>query len=227
MGPLHCADRREQGEQGVTRRWLGAAALVLVAAACNGDDDDDAVETSVTTATTPAPTTEATATSTTTTTTTTEPTTTTLSEDELKAQITADYLRAEQALEDLSRNPPSEGLDERVAAAVVSGSALHSEIVANLSDDVARGERVIAGDPDYSDVLVEAVQLTGDGTAEVTACVITNEIPVDAAGQPLDSANPLLAARVRQPMQRTDQGWLLASNRIRVDIREGVPSCAP
>ena len=46
MGGLHCADRREPGDEGVTRRWLGAVVLVLVAAACNGDDDD-AVETSV------------------------------------------------------------------------------------------------------------------------------------------------------------------------------------
>jgi hypothetical protein len=59
--------------------------------------------------------------------------TTTISEDQLKAQITEDYLRAEQALEDLSRTPTPDGLEERVATIAVPGSALHSEIVGSAA----------------------------------------------------------------------------------------------
>jgi hypothetical protein len=217
----------------MTRRWLGAAAFVLVVVltACNGDDDDAAVvessapETTVPETTSEPPdTTEAT---TTTTSTTVEPTTTTVDEEALKAQIAEDYLRAEQAFEDLIRNPPSEGLDERAAAVAVPGSALHGEIVASIEQRIATGERIVPGNPDYSDVFVEDVELTGDGAAEVTACVVTNQLRIDASGQPVGSTGGLFAARIRQPLQLTPQGWLKSSPQIRVDIQQGVASCAP
>jgi hypothetical protein len=235
MGPLHCADRREQGEHGMTRRWLGAAAFVLVAvlAACNGDDDDAVVESSVPPTTTVPETTELPETTEATTTTsgstipTTEASTTTAVD--VEAQVAADYLRVQQALEDLNRAPTLENLDERVSAIAVPGSAGHSQILSAVQQSVAAGERIVAGDPDYSDVIVEAVELPEGPAGEdavVTACVVTNEAVVNAEGDVLDGTGRLIAARIRDTLQRTSNGWLLTAPPERVGIREGLTTCS-
>jgi hypothetical protein len=226
MGPLHCADRREEGEEGVTRRWFGAAMLlVLVAAACNGDDDD-AVESSVpeTTAApaaSPPETTEAT-TTTESTTTTVEATTTTV---DVEAQIAQDYLRVQQALEDLSRNPGVPDLEAAVSAIAVGGSPAYESILDSIRERLATGERLVPGDPDYSDIFVELVEIDPSGQrADVTACVVTNQVRLDANGQPI-GAPELFAARIRQTVEETSAGWLLLSNRTGLDIEQGATSC--
>ena len=229
MGPLHCADRREEGEEGVTRRWFGAAVLVLVAAACNGDNDD-AVESSVAETTVPAnspPETTEVTTTTESTTTTVEATTTTLDEEALKAQIAEDFLEAEQVLEDVGRNPDPATFREEVAAAVVPGSELYQSVVSSIDERLATGERFVPGDPDYSDAFVESVDLIdgpSSGRAEVTACFVTNQLRVGPNGEVIGGSG-LFAARLRQPMQATASGWLHSSPAIRIDIREDVTSC--
>jgi hypothetical protein len=214
----------------MTRRRFAAAAFVLVAVApaCNGDDD--AVEslppeTSLPETTEPPPETTEAPTSTSTT---VEPTTTTVDEEALKAQIAEDYLRAEQALEDLSRNPTLADLETKVAAIAVPGSESFQAIVAAVQQDVASGERLAAGEPDYSDVIVESVDVldAAAGEAEVQACIISNQMRIGADGRPIGQ-NRLLAARIRQSLQLTPSGWLRSSPRERVSIEEGVTACTP
>jgi hypothetical protein len=217
----------------MTRRRFAAAAFVLVAVApaCNGDDDDAAVETSVPATTVPdetqAP--PATTEAPTSTSTTVEPTTTALDEEAVKAQIAEDYLAVQQALEDLNRAPTLENLDERLAAIATPGSPIHGELRTAIEHDVAVGERLVPGNPDYSDVFVETVELPegpSGQTASVTACIVSNESVVGAQGQPIGDPGTLIAARVRDTLELSPTGWRLSGPRERVGIREGLTSCS-
>ena len=234
MGALHCADRREPGDEGVTRRWLGAVVLVLVAAACNGDDDD-AVETSVpeTTAVTTEPpaTTEAPPETTeSTTSTTAEATTTTVDVEALKAQIAADYLRSQQALEDLSRESRrSTDLEAAVSCrspspglrALSDHRRVHSR---PTCDRRADRRRVTPTTPTSSS---SRSRSTVGPTRPTCHGLLRRRTQsrIDA-GRSADRRGDVLAARVRQTMAATSAGWLLASElETGVDIERGVTSC--
>ena len=66
-----------------------------------------------------------------------------------------------QLQEDLVSNPTLDGLDERLAQFVVPGSDAYNASRRSSRSLVAHGERVVNGDPDYSTVTVEMVELVG------------------------------------------------------------------
>jgi hypothetical protein len=235
VGLLQCADPSDKAERdpGVSpSRTLAAAAVVAVAlAGCTDDDDASPATTTAAPVTTEVATTSVPST-TSATTTTTSPTTTpapstTVDVVALKAQIAADYLTTEQASEDLSRNPTLDRLDEKVAAIATPGSTQFESVRQSVQNLVARGQRVAPGTPDYSESSVESVELDEDGAAQVTACLVTNQVLVDSSGQTVGGLSDVTAAKIRQPMERTAEGWRQSDQGTRVSIREGATTCAP
>jgi hypothetical protein len=213
-------------------RTLAAAAVVAVAlAGCTDDDEASPTTTAAPPATTEVASVPTTAEPSTTSATSPPPSTamptTTLDVEALKAQIAADYLKTEQASEDLSRNPTLDGLDEKVAAIATPGSSQFESVRQSVQNLVARGERVAPGTPDYSEASVESVELDGGGAAQVTACLVTNQVLVDSSGQTVGGLNDVTAAKVRQPMERAAEGWRQSDQGTRVSIREGATTCAP
>lgn len=208
---------------------LVAAVIALAATGCNGDDDTtDATTTPPPDTSAVPPTTEAPPTTESTTTSTTEPaTTTTVDIESLKAQIAEDYLRAEEAREVLVRNPTLENLESRVGAITVPGSSSYESLLAFVRGMVERGERVVPGQPDYSEFTVESVNVTdlNSGTAELTVCLVTNEARVGLDGQPLDGTGVLKAGRLLQPVSRTADGWLVDEQPTVLSVTEGVTEC--
>ena len=148
--------------------WTGAAVAALVTVAgCSGDDDEaggstePAVESSVTEATEPPPeTTSVPSTQAPTTTSTTAPPSTTISEEELKAQIAADYQRSWQLRRELTENPTLDNLDATLAQISAPGlGGLQHAPRAFVTDLVTLGERVVPGTPDEFRLDVEQVDL--------------------------------------------------------------------
>jgi hypothetical protein len=220
----------------VVKRPLASTVVVavLVFAAC-GDDDDSAPTTILPPATTEATTTVAstappTTESTTTTITTTLPPTTTVDVEAIKAQVAADYVKTDQALEDLLRIPTTEGLESRLAAIAVPGSFVSESVRATIEEYVAKGEHLAPGTPDYSDSTVEAVDFSGnpsEGRADVVVCAVTNSVVVDASGAQVGGVTAVTAARLRQPMQLTSGGWRQADQATGLSIQQGTNTCAP
>jgi hypothetical protein len=232
MGQVHSAQPMDK-----VRALVTLAVAVSVATACSGDDDG--AEPGTTTASTPAvtttepETTEPAATTTDPPTTsaspTTLPATTTLDVEALKAQIAADYERAWQSHEELVTNPTLDQLDDRLAQFVAPGSDSFNSVKAFVERLVADGQRVINGDPDYSTVTVEMVELIGGppyAEATVTACQVTNRIRVDSAGVPAQEP-ALIAIRQQQTVQRTLNGWLPSSNLTGLEQGDGITECPP
>jgi hypothetical protein len=203
--------------------------LGVVLAGC-GDDDDSAPSTTAPVTTDVATTASTTTTSSTTTTTTTSPPTTTVDVEALKAQITGDYLKTAQAVEDLLRNPTLDGLDDKLTAIAVPGSYSFTSIRATVEDFVAKGQRAAPGDPDYSDSSVQSVEMVGDpasGEAVVTVCRVTNQKLVDATGQVVGGATNVTAVKAQEPMMRTADGWRQADQGTQLSIQENATTCAP
>jgi hypothetical protein len=194
------------------RRQLAAVGVALALVACSDDDDASptttpettVVDTSApaTTSTEPPPTTEAP--------TTTAAPSTTLSEEQLRAQIAADYLRSNELLDELTSNPTLDNLDARIAQIVAPGSTSYQELRAFVEGMVSRGERVVNGDPDYSTVTVERVELTGPPfqQATVIACVVTNRARIDGSGNTQQGTGQLVAIRTSETVVPTANGWL-------------------
>jgi hypothetical protein len=233
MGHLHCADRGEveEGPNAVVKRPLASTVVVavLVFAAC-GDDDDSAPTTILPPGTTESTTTSTSTTTTTTTTTTTLPPTTSVDVEAIKAQVAADYVKTAQAVEDLLRNPTLDNLDARLAEIAVPGSFVSNGIRSTIQNYVANGQHAAPGTPDYSDWTVESVDLIGglaDGRADVTACLVTNSVLVDSTGQTVGGVRTLTAAKIRQPMQVTSEGWRQSDQATALSQQEDTATCAP
>jgi hypothetical protein len=213
-------------------RSLGVAAVVLgaVVAAC-GDDDDATPTTTSTPATTELATTVPATTDPATTSSppTTAAPTTTVDVETLKAQIAADYLKTAQAIKALTRDPTLDRLEDRLAEIAVPGSYVFDAVRTNVQSLVSKGQHVAPGTPDYSDTIVEDVELLGapsQGRAEVTVCLVTNQVLVDSSGQQVGGLSSVTAAKVREPMQRTRDGWRQSDQGTRVSIQDG-KTCAP
>jgi hypothetical protein len=86
----------------------------------------------------------------------------------------------------------------------------------------------VPGTPDWSEVRVESVELVGDptsGEAVVTACSVTNEARVGPDGAVVLGSGALSAARIKEPMQLTSSGWLLAGPTTGVAIQQESSEC--
>ncbi len=189
---------------------LGVVLVVaLVVASCSGDDDADPTTTQPP-VTTP-PTTAAPTTTTSSTTTLLATTTTVDPVEALKAEVAEAFVRTEQLREDLSRAPTLDGLEDKLAMLAVPGSPTYIGYLDFIQGLVERGERVVPGTPDWSEVRVESVEIVGDpsdGQAVMTACDVTNQAGVGPDGAIIEGSGQLSAARIRVPMQRTATGWL-------------------
>jgi hypothetical protein len=156
--------------------------------------------------------------------------TTTLTDDELKAQIAADYMRSSELLDELASNPTLDGLDERLAQIAAPGSVAAEDLRAFIVGMVERGERVINGAPDYSTVEVESVEFVGATPyieATVTYCLVTNRIRIDSAGMPQPGTGGLIASREFQTVQPTPNGWLPSSRITEIWGEVGASECPP
>ena len=80
--------------------------------------------------------------------------------DALKAQIAADYVRSSEATDALTRNPTLENLEAVAATIRAPDSPSYTGLIELITDLVATGDRIAAGDPDYSEVRVEQVDIT-------------------------------------------------------------------
>jgi hypothetical protein len=195
----------------------GSLALVLGVLAlvgCTGDDDaaDDTTTTSAP-AVSSAPATDPPTTTAPTTTTTTVATPTTPSVEDLKAQIAADYERAAELRDELTRNPTLDGLEEKAALISAPGSPDYTAMVTLIQEMVERGERIVPGEPDLNTTTVELVELSTDSAdvATVTACEVFNDRRIGPNGETIGDTGILSALRIRQQVQRTPNGWLPAS----------------
>lgn len=213
-------------------RLLGALALAGAMVGCSGDDADD-----TSTATTAAPTmssTPATESPPTTAapTTTAVPTTpappTTPSPEALQAQIAADYVRAAELRDELTRNPTLDGLEDKAARISAPGSPDYESLVTFIEELVERGERIAPGVPDLNTTTVERVELSADSpdVATVTVCEVFNDRRVGPTGEDVsDDTGILSAIRIRRQVQRTAHGWLPASPFEPLSAAEEVTTC--
>jgi hypothetical protein len=218
----------------VNARFGVLVVVALVVTSCSGDDNADptAASTPVTTVpATAAPTTVAVPSTLPPTTSTLAATSSTLDPGEaLKAEVAAAFVRTEQLREDLSRAPTLDGLEDKLAMIAVPGSPTYIVYLDFFQGLVERGERVVPGTPDSSEVRVESVEFVGDpsdGQAVVTACDVTNEARVGPDGSVIEGSGGLLAARIKVPMQRTDSRWLQTGEATRVSIQREVTECSP
>lgn len=202
---------------------------LFVAGGCSGDDD------AVTTLPTDPPTVATTAATAAESPTTPEPATTpppppTLAPlDALKEQIAADYVRSSEATDALTRNPTLENLEAVAATIRAPGSTSYQGLIDLINDLVATGDRFVAGEPDYSEARVEQVEIDDVGAAEATvvACYVFNDSRINPAGQPVGDTGVLSAARVRQRVQHTPNGWLPSSAFTLLEAAEEVTECPP
>jgi hypothetical protein len=142
--------------------------------------------------------------------------------------VAAAFVRANQGREDLARSPSLDGLEGKLAAIALPGSPTYINFLDFIQGLVERGERVVPGTPDLSEVRVESVEIVGApsaGRAVVTACTVTNEARVGADGKPVRGSGGLSAARIREPMQRTEAGWVLVGPTAGVAVKPGATEC--
>jgi hypothetical protein len=211
-----------------------AAVLVLGAAACSGDDEGgDATSTTAGVSTT-APTTSSTATTKPTTTsaastTTTQPATTiaaptstatttsipSFGTAELADAVTVGWESGRRLEADLLRSPTLEGLEDRVAAFALPGSEYYQGVVDRVRELVADGHHFAPSDPSFDGATVEGVHFDGAPftSALVTACEVSNDVLVNADGQPVDTGfgGQLNTYRERFRMALSDRGWVRES----------------
>jgi hypothetical protein len=197
---------------------LVAAALVI--AACSDDDDADPTTTPVAESTarptTVAATTTSTAASTTisSSTSTTTITPTTQSADQQKAEIEAAYRELNAKGYAMLQNPTLESLDAEVAEIAVPGGAYAQALTDRVTQLVQNGQYLVPDDPSLDSVTVELIEITGEGTATVTACHVSNALTVKRAdqspipGRSIPIANPeVYATRVHETLALTESGW--------------------
>jgi hypothetical protein len=221
-------------------RLAGAVvAVTLLVVACSGDDDDAADDTAVTTDvatavpdTTVAPTTPPTEPTVPATDPTvppsTPPPTTAVDLAALKAQIAEDYVASEARINELTLTPNPADIATQAGTATAPGSPAYNGLVALIREMAANGERVIPGDPPYAETTVELVEIdeASAATAFVTACRVFNEVRVGADGIPIGETGVLRAARVRQGVELTTNGWLPATAVEVVDATTGATECS-
>ena len=234
--------------QPATRRLAALASAVVLAlavASCSSDDGDplstlsDPPTTTSTLPPTTAPTTTTAVTTTTQapdTTTTAPPTTAppTTSVDDLKAQITADYVRAYEGISALLAAPSAEGLDERLATLAAPGSPYYEALRGRVHELERLGDIVVPADPPHDEVTVEAVELVGSEpytAALLTVCQVDNLKQVTpAANSPVGeeiiaSGGELNANRFKSHVVLTPGGWL--RDELTAQIDETYPGATP
>ncbi len=207
------------------------AALAFAVAGCS-DDDPAAVptsevartpattmaplsteppETTADAATTAAPTTEAPPTTAAPETTPAPPTT--VDVDAVKAQIAAGLLESDALLVEIVANPSLEDLERRALEA--AAPPFSDVIISRVRDLVAKGDRVVAGDPPIHIIDVEQVTWDPANPVEATllACQVDNSVQLTPGAGPngedvlVAGTGQLIARRYNQHVVRTEFGW--------------------
>ncbi len=211
--------------------------MLIVIAACDNSGSTRSTTTiattapTVTTPTSTSPSTTAPVTAATTSTSTT--TTTTVSvEDALKAQVAADYERANLRRYEIFQHPTLDNLDALVAEVAVPGSERASAFKSFVEGLVAVGDVISV---DVVKFTVEQVKLVGTGPyteAVVTVCQVEQSKQITpAANSPTGSeivtggSEIHEAFRTDEPLRLTDQGWRPYQNRLDVTRFQGADSC--
>jgi hypothetical protein len=176
-------------------------------------------------------------TSTTTSTSTTLPPTSTIPlEEQVKAQIAADYERAYLRELELLAAPSPENLDANAAQVAVPDSEAFTGFKNYILDLVRLGDRVVPYPTNLSGVTIEKVTLTGEPPyteAIVTACEVSNDkqiTPPENSPTGSEAITPgpygeLWAYRVDEPVRLTANGWLPFRGRREGQVFEGTSTC--
>jgi hypothetical protein len=229
------------------------ALLIAGAVAAAGCSDDDAQGSSTTTASSAAPasttdttlaattsappTSSATTPSTTDTPTTPEPTTEPVDVEALKAEIARDYERAYQRRARMLADPSLRRVEQRVSTVLAPGSAAYNTFVDRIRELVALGDAVVPNDPNLYSATVEKVQLLGEPPyrrAIVTVCEVDNRKQVTLP-ESSPTGNEILVAgtgtleviRYREPVRRTEHGWLRYRSPRKGTGFDGETTCPP
>lgn len=163
-------------------------------------------------------------------------TTTVVAEDALRAQIVADYVKANGLEVGLKAAPTLDGLEARAVEIAPEGSDNYASLIAFVQGLVKVGDVVRANDKDpVHTVTVESVELVGSApytSAIATVCEVDNSVRVNTAdrsptGQdvPVFGTGKLRATRVRVSVVSTPQGWLPPGLPESGSTYEGVTSC--
>ncbi len=117
--------------------------------------------------------------------------------------------------------------------AQIAGARLGSfnSVKAFVEELVASGERVVNGEPDYSTVTVEMVELVGEPPyAEATVTVVrrdTTELVSTPPGTRSTGTGSLVAIRNQQTVELTPNGWLPSSLLTGLEQGDGITECPP
>lgn len=154
--------------------------------------------------------------------------TTTLSESDVVAQVIFAWHYTEQLRENLITNPTLDNLDQRVAEITEPGSQLAIDLETLIRDMVAKNERVVRGEPDYSGTTAESVELLGSPPfteAMVTYCTVTNVRRVDASGATVLNTDGLVAYRASNRMVLSPLGWVQADGSVFIWNADNATEC--
>ena len=215
---------------------LLGAAMTCVAVACSSSPATS--ESTTTAATTIAATTTTVTLAATTTaapTTVPAPTTTLSPDDQLKAQIAADYVSAFDRNDAIFADPSQGDLESLLAEVVVAGSPQYSSRLTRLLELRNLGDQVRRIEPFITMVTVENVELLGSAPytdAVVTVCEVLNleqvtpaknsptgkDIPVGGEGSPR-------VTRLSEPVQLVNGRWLPFVEVRYGDRFRGVQTC--
>jgi hypothetical protein len=161
-----------------------------------------------------------------------------IDEEALKAEIAEDYERAFYRRASMLADPSLRNLESRVATVLVEDSPAFETFVARVRELVALGDVVIPNDPNLYSATVESVRLVGEPPyrrAIVTVCEVDNRRQVtppenSPTGNEIEVAGTgkLLVTRIKEPVRRTDLGWLrYRTKRNGIGFVQGETTCPP
>jgi hypothetical protein len=132
-------------------------------------------------------------------------------------------------------NPSLDNLDARVSEVAVPESDYYATFKALIEDLVAKGDRMIANDPDILTVTIESVELTGEAPyaeAKVTSCQVENRKRVTPAENSptgieteVGDSGVVTAFHGVDPVRLTEAGWLPYLTKIDGQTFVGQDSC--
>lgn len=149
--------------------------------------------------------------------------------DDLKSYL-ADRFEAFWAVYDEARaNPGTDPMTDHAALAELAAGEQLAEAVAGV--DVMRDEGEVLRESDSpaidgTDTDSEhrvSVDLIGDGMAEINACVVNDDLTVDAASGAVKSSD-VVTVRSVSTMVRTDGTWRIIRSRA-TEVTDGVGGC--
>ena len=216
---------------------LGAAMTCLAVACSSSPATSESTTTAATTIAATTTTVTLAATTTAAPTTVPAPTTTLSPDDQLKAQIAADYVSAFDSRIAMLENPRLDAIDDAIAQFAVPGSENANRAKRFVEELVATGDIFVENDTQLTAVYVEAVTPVGTAPyseAIVTVCEIFDHRRITpAAVSPtgkdilVGGTDGLVVFRTDEPLRLTSSGWRPYRDRRDVTSFQGVLRCPP